>query len=258
MKSDTETIKLGIIIQARMGSSRLPGKILKKIGTENTVIGCLIRRFGHEEANKNNIVIATTTNQLDNALVEYLTANHPEIPVFRGEENNVLNRFITCAKQYGFTHIVRVCSDNPMLNIRLLDNLVEEFMKDPSYDYYSYYNKELPVIKTHFGVFAELIAVNALGRVEKDFVSKLNQEHVTIGLYENEKHFKIMKLDLTNELAAFEGIRLSLDTAEDLINIEDAQRLVPEHADYKEVFTRISNNQDLLNRMQAQILKQKK
>ena len=102
-------MKVGIILQARMGSSRLPGKFLKKIGDKSLLEHIFYRLTFLKHPAK--VVLATSTNQKDD-IVE-LFCKSRNIDCFRGSEENVLERYYLCAKKFGFDHIVRLTGDNP-------------------------------------------------------------------------------------------------------------------------------------------------
>src|SRR5690554_4950371 len=115
---------LGIIIQARLGSTRFPKKILKPFG-ESTLLLYLIDRLKRLSL---PIVVATTTNEIDDELCEYLKKNR--IEYFRGSENNVLQRYIDTANQFGFTEIIRVCSDSPLIDLGFLNKLLSYWKEE--------------------------------------------------------------------------------------------------------------------------------
>ena len=93
---------IGCIIQARTGSSRLPGKVLKKINSK-TLLEILLEQLKYSKFLK-TVVVATTQLKEDNQIVESL--KHSGIPIFRGNSENVLDRFYECAKKFQFSFFV--------------------------------------------------------------------------------------------------------------------------------------------------------
>ena len=105
-------IKYGAILEARMGSSRLPGKTLKDVYDEPLIKRVIDRIKCSEKLNK--IILATTHNSKDDILVKY--ARGINIDVFRGSEDNVLERVVLAAEEYSIEHIVELHGDNPFLD----------------------------------------------------------------------------------------------------------------------------------------------
>ncbi|HOZ84986.1 MAG TPA: hypothetical protein PK191_05815 [Niabella sp.] len=241
--------KIGVIIQARLGSTRLPSKVLLPLG-EKTIIEHIYDRCSILNI---PIVVATTTNSNDDPLVDLLESKR--ILYYRGSENDVLNRFIGAASTFGLTHIVRVCSDNPFLDVAYLKELVSAFEKKQNVDYVSYQFNNKPTILSHFGVFAEIVSLDALCRIYSQFeLMPGYKEHVTIGVYSNPEIFKIELLPLLEDYSMFDNIRLTVDTPGDyeiakniMVNIElkDARLM--------ELCTYLSEQEPLLIEMKKSI-----
>jgi len=115
-----------LIIQARMGSTRLPGKILKKIEDKTVLQHCIDRCSKSKYINK--IIIATTTNNADDAIKNYCVNNN--ILYYRGSENNVLKRFYETASKYSPDIIIRLTSDCPLIDVNILDDMVQKFIEE--------------------------------------------------------------------------------------------------------------------------------
>ena len=101
---------IGCIIQARLGSTRLPGKIMMNLDGENSVLDYVVNQLKFCKY-LDKIIIATTTLEQDNSLVKYSKNN--ELDYFCGDENDVLDRFYQCAKEAKIDTIVRICADTP-------------------------------------------------------------------------------------------------------------------------------------------------
>lgn len=113
--------KVGIILQARMGSHRLPGKILKDIGGK-PLLGHVVTRL-ERRTTGTQFVIATSTLPQDDAVESFCGAL--QVDCFRGSEENVLERYVQCARAYGFEHIVRMTGDNPFPDVEELNRLID-------------------------------------------------------------------------------------------------------------------------------------
>ena len=120
----------GIIIQARMGSSRLPGKVMKNFNGKS-LLGQIIFRLKWKE-NDAKVVIATSTLECDDVIENFCRENGTEC--FRGSESNVLERYFQCAEKYQFDNIVRMTADNPFPDIEELDNLIDFHIRN-KYDF---------------------------------------------------------------------------------------------------------------------------
>lgn len=206
-----------IIIQARTGSTRLPQKMIKPFWGKKTVLDILLERINTiRTVNIANVIVATSVNPNDNA-IEKICRNH-DIKVYRGSEDDVLQRFIDAAEWYGADKIIRVCADNVFLDITALVALAA-ILKAFDYDYISYKTKDgIPSILTHYGFLAEGVKLSAL----KDVANKTNEtlfhEHVTNRIYSapdlyNVKLFPIE--DVIPNLEKHKYLRLTLDTQED-------------------------------------------
>ena len=152
----------GIVVQARMGSTRAPGKMLRTVhdgrGLLDWVLDRLLQEFPPER-----VLLATTTNAADAPLAEL--AKQRGVQVFRGSEHDVLARFRDAARMAGWDHVVRVCADNPLLQVRSIPTLVEAATAAQA-DYASpFFSDGLPSIRSHCGLFAGWAWLEALDRV---------------------------------------------------------------------------------------------
>ena len=115
---------IGCIIQARMGSSRLPGKVMKKLDQNSTVISYIIKQLKHSKF-LDNIVVATTSLKQDKIIVDFLEKEG--IEYFCGDQNDVLDRYYQCAHKFSFSEIVRITSDNPLIDPNIIDSVIKKF-----------------------------------------------------------------------------------------------------------------------------------
>lgn len=194
---------LGIIIQARMGSERLPGKILRPIGDKTILEHIIFRLTGLK--NLATVVVATSEEHRDDVVAQF--CGERKINCFRGSEQNVLERYYLCARQYGFGEIVRLTADNPFVDIEEIDNLIDFFRKE-KLDYAHSFNS-LPC-----GVGAEIFTYVALEKDYKEASMPHHYEHVNEYMLENPDLFKTAVLNV-EETKNRPDIRLTVDTQED-------------------------------------------
>ena len=118
--------KIDCIVQARFGSSRLPGKIMLRADNENIVLDYLINQLKYSKLIE-KIIIATTMNKEDDQIVEFAKKN--QIEFFRGKEKDVLDRYYQCAKNFSSDNILRITSDNPLIDPTIVDDLIINYQK---------------------------------------------------------------------------------------------------------------------------------
>ena len=221
-------MKDGIIIQARTGSTRLHNKILLPFYGEQRIIDILIANIKAACPDK-CIVLATTNRPQDDILAEI--ARQAGILSFRGDEDNVLDRFICAAEVYGIDRFIRVCSDNPFLQPESFNTFFTEHDARPA-DYIAYgFADGRPTIKSHLGLYAELTTPEALRRAAIAAREKLYIEHVTIYLYTHPEEFEIHLLSLPDELEGRFDLRFTLDTLEDFTLLQELYATFHEKTD---------------------------
>lgn len=205
--AETES-NIGIIIQARTGSSRLPGKMIKTFYKDYTLIEIIIKNLLKCEV---PLVVATTKNESDNLIADI--AQNSSIPVYRGDEEDVLNRFIGAATNAKISKIIRVCGDNPFIDTDALRTLIDRF-RECECDYLCYTYDNIPTIKTHFGFWAEGVSLKALQYIANVSTEKDDREHVTHHIYNHPNYFHIKRIPIPSYLHNT-NIRLTIDTEED-------------------------------------------
>lgn len=226
------------IVQARMGSERLPGKVLKPI-VGKTMLERVIERL--KQANSiNRVVVATSFSPLDNAIV-----NHCEkmgIDVFRGSELNVLERYYLTATACNADIVVRVTADCPLVDFDGIDDLIKE-IKRSSLDYIAFSNDQIPR-----GLTGEVFTYEALKKTFESARLSYEHEHVTIYMYEHPEKFHIKYAEPPTWLKRPE-IRLTVDTDDDLKLIRKIYESIeiekPCNIDLKEVLALLDKNPEL-------------
>jgi spore coat polysaccharide biosynthesis protein SpsF len=195
--------RLGIILQARMGSTRLPGKVLMPIGNRMLLDHILDRLKCLKHAA--TTVIATSEISGDNVVARFCIER--SVACFRGSEANVLDRYYQCARVYGFGHIVRLTGDNPFPDIEELDNLVDLHLSAET-DYANSF-ASLPI-----GVGTEIFTFAALEKSWREGKAPHHLEHVNEYMLENPRIFKTAVLSVSADKNR-PDIRLTVDTTED-------------------------------------------
>ena len=208
-------MQIGIIIQARMGSTRLPGKILKKFYGEDTLLETLLNNL-HKVGVK--VIVATSVNE-NNDDLELFLKEKGEL-VYRGSENDVLDRFIKAAEENQVDGIVRICSDNPFMDWHGVAQLIEK-AKNSNADYIGFRVNDTPSILTHFGFWGEYVTLDALKRVASTTLEgSPAHEHVTYHVYKHPEEYKCEWIQCPESLQGRYDIRLTIDTLEDLVNAQ--------------------------------------
>lgn len=216
----------GIVIQARSGSTRMPAKILVPFDGNDTILDIIIENIKRDNPGK-TVVVATTIREADKA-IESKAVDHG-VECFRGDEDDVLGRFIGAADRFGLDRIIRVCSDNPLLQTASFGVLFAESDRHPEADYVAYaFPDGRPTIKSHLGLYAELATTDALRRAaamcESAPEGKLWREHVTIALYSNPQLFRLDFMLLPAALRERTDIRLTVDTPSDFRLLSELYR----------------------------------
>lgn len=200
------------MLQARVGSTRLPQKMLLPFFEGKTILELII---GKLQQNFPEVPIVLATSALhENDVLEEI-AKRLDCMVFRGSENDVLQRFIDAAETFGFHRIIRVCADNPFLDVAELQNLIRTAENKATFDYISFTINASPSIKTHFGFWTEYVTLQALKKVNSATEEPFYHEHVTNYIYGNSDLFQIKFLTANSVLEGRNDIRMTLDTAED-------------------------------------------
>jgi len=196
------------IIQARMGSSRLPGKVLKDICGKPMLLWVVERA---KRANTlQEVAVATTIDPLDDPIVELCLAKN--IPVFRGSSLDVLDRFYKAAIEFKAGVIVRLTADCPVIDPQVIDQVVAEFLHS-GVDFAA--NRLPPPWKRTFpiGLDTEVCSFEALQRAWNEAKEPFEREHVMPYLYDRQDRFKTL---LINHKPDYGSLRWTVDTPEDL------------------------------------------
>ena len=214
--------KLRIIstIEARINSTRLPGKVMKKTNGL-PMIELLVSRVRRSKL-VDNIIVATSKNKSDDVLVKFLKSK--KIPYYRGSENNVLQRVLEAAKKYKADIIVQLTGDNPLVDPEIIDHMLKFYLnKYPHLSYLTnngfgiFSNRTVP-----YGMDVQIYKLEDLINNYKNSFKKDLKEHPSLYFYrEGKKKYNIKNLKMPKKWTTNLPLRLTVDTLEDhsLINI---------------------------------------
>ena len=204
------TPNIAVIIQARMNSSRLPGKVLMNIAGE-PMLGWLVKRVTRSVLAQNFVV--ATSNRIEDDLISRFCEDN-DINCYRGSEANVLQRMIEAAQFYDADVIVRLTADNPFVGADLVDLVLSKFLcLYPNIDYVSNTDEGgFP-----FGLFVEAVKTSSLLNINELDPSADQIEHVTLSFRQNATTY------LTHQIKSnfcFADVMLTIDTKSDFDRLE--------------------------------------
>ncbi len=205
MNKNPRTNKIVALIQARMGSTRLPGKTLAIINGK-PLLDHIIERVKASEV-IDAIVVATTRLSEDDVIEKIAKENH--VGCFRGNTDDVLDRFFQAAKKYNATVIVRITADDPFKDPEIIDKHIRYFLEHPHLDYVS--NTLRPTYPE--GLDTEVFSFQALEKAWRSTTLPSEREHVTPFIWKNPDLFKCMNLEYKTDLS---GYRWTVDYKDDL------------------------------------------
>jgi len=201
---------IGCIIQARMGSTRLPGKILEKIDDKYTVLEYTIKQLKCcKKIDK--IIVATTEEKEDDVVEKYLKSNG--IEYHRGSSENVLDRYLQCAKKFSVDIIIRITADNPLIDPQIVDTIIEEYKKGKCDFITNTINRTFP-----YGTEVEIFSYEILEKAWKKAEKPSEKEHVTTFIKDPKNGFNLE--NITN-VENFSNLRYTVDKKEDLVLVKE-------------------------------------
>jgi spore coat polysaccharide biosynthesis protein SpsF (cytidylyltransferase family) len=207
-----------VIIQARVGSKRLPGKVMLELFGKTILIHDLERIKKMETIDK--IAIATTTFKQDDIIVNTVKEYDENIGIYRGSSEDVLDRYYKAAKDFKADAIVRITSDASLIDPKISDRVVETFLKSPC----DYCCNNMP--RTYpYGLDTEVFSFESLERAWKGAHTPYEREHVTPYIRENPDKFILLNVENNEDLS---NLRWALDYLEDFEFITEIyKRLYP-------------------------------
>ncbi|MEW6195424.1 MAG: glycosyltransferase family protein [Bacteroidota bacterium] len=198
---------INAIVQARFGSTRLPGKIFKDLSGK-PVLWHVVNRLSYSKL-CNKIIVATTTEPEDDQTENFCVANN--IPYYRGSSDNVLSRYYETAKVFGAEIVIRITSDCPLIDPVILDKMIDDFLASNRTEKLDYLSNS--IVRTFpRGLDVEIFSFETLNKTYMQAVLPYELEHVTPYIYQHPELFKLKNFAHDKELSAH---RWTVDTPED-------------------------------------------
>lgn len=186
-----------------MGSTRLPGKVLRTLG-ELDVLSYVTKRCKSIQG-IDKVIVATSNIKEDDQIEEWCKSNN--IECFRGSETDVLLRYVECAKQYNPEYVMRVTADCPFLDFEMASDINSLMQRE---------KKDIIILEGDIprGLAVELVSFQALLRIDNLSKEEKHREHVTLYAYENQDMFNSIKYQVPIN-RQYPNLRITLDTIED-------------------------------------------
>ena len=234
-------MKTVIIVQARMTSTRLPGKVLKKILGKPLLEYQVERLWRVKHAGE--IIIATTTNDTDRPIVDL--CNRLSVPCFRGPEQDVLARYYGAAREHRAEAVVRITSDCPLIDPQVVDKVIQFYFDHRlEYDYVSN-----TLERTYpRGMDTEVFPVKVLNEAFAEATAQPDREHVTPYIYRHPRRYRLANVAYSEDLSHH---RWTVDTSEDFelikriitalypanprFTLQDCQNWLKEHPEWEKI-----------------------
>lgn len=198
-----KTWQPAVILQARMGSQRLPGKVLRLVADKPMLEWCLLRL--EQSRHCRRVIVATSTVQADDAIEGFCRKRNT--PCFRGSEDDVLLRYYEAGQKFQADPVIRVTADCPLVDAGVLDRMLAAFAENDA-DYLS------NTVERTFpqGLDLEIFTAAALVRAQEEAVQRYEREHVTPFLYQHPELFTLVSFKNETD---YSHLRVTVDTVED-------------------------------------------
>ncbi|WP_276353617.1 glycosyltransferase family protein [Cohnella caldifontis] len=196
-------MKIVLIIQARMGSTRLPGKVLFPLG-DTVVLDYDVSRC-RKDPRIADVIVATSTLEQDNPIADW--CGHRGVTCYRGSEDDVLARYYDCARAYEPDYVIRVTSDCPFIDHEIISGIIDTMERSPCDVVIA--DGELPR-----GLWSEIVSFSALSYMYANGRESRHREHVTYYAYEFPERFRSVTYSVPIEMR-HPHLRITLDTPED-------------------------------------------
>jgi len=232
---NTKNKKIDVIVEARLSSTRLPGKILLSAGGK-PLLEHMIERLNRIK-NVSNVIIATTTNESDNEIIKL--ADKVGVPYYRGSENDVLGRVVETAQKFDTDIIVEITSDNPLIDPSLSTKVIDKLLE--LYDTVDYVSNDQMVT---LGFNTRAFKTTLLEKVAKITQDPVDREHVVNYIVKHATEFRIYNL-LADKDEYRKDLRLTMDHIEDYQVIKalfDSLYENNKEFTYKDIYSFLDNN----------------
>jgi spore coat polysaccharide biosynthesis protein SpsF len=204
-----------VFIQARMNSSRFPGKVLAPVN--GTPMISRVIKSVTRACNERAVVVATSDQSSDDPLVEYVRTLG--VKVFRGPLDDVFRRFLLCLQEHPCDWFFRISADSPLINSGIVRAMLP--LLEPSIDLITNVQKRT----FPHGQSVELLNAESFQRVNKEELTHEQREHVTKYYYDHPERFRI--LNLKNSDSSYSKMNFVVDTIDDLRRVEEMERNTP-------------------------------
>ena len=229
-------MNVSAIIQARMSSRRLPGKVMRQVNGKPMLQYLLDRLKKSKRISK--IIMATSTDRSDQEIFDYCQKN--QIECFRGPLENVAKRYKEAIEHYGVDGFIRICGDSPLIDADLIDGGIERFLKGE-------HDIITNLLKHTFpsGQNFEILKSDVFIKSYSDFKEEDDFEHVTLYFYKNAPKFRIYNIVADDN---YSDINLCVDTLEDFdVFTNILQKMEKPFIDYNwqdliEIYKSVKNN----------------
>ena len=207
---------IGCIIQARTGSTRLPGKVMQKIDNDSTVLDYVINQIKYSKKIE-KIIVATTNLTEDDIICEYLSLQ--KIEFFRGSSEDVLDRYYQCAKKFTIDNIVRITADNPLIDPNVIDLVIDDYKNNKCDFATNTLHRTFP-----YGTEVEVFSFKSLEKAWKNAKKPSEREHVTPFIYDLQNRFILINKEFQEDLS---HLRYTVDKIEDLKLVKEIIKNIP-------------------------------
>ncbi|MHB9041469.1 MAG: cytidylyltransferase domain-containing protein [Melioribacteraceae bacterium] len=237
MKNEKQNLGITAIVQARFGSTRLPGKILKEI-YHKPMLWHVVNRLSHSRL-IDKIIVATTDLAEDDQVQKFCEANN--FLFYRGSSEDVLSRYYNAAKSFNAKIIIRITSDCPVIDFSIIDKMLEEFISETRVRKLDYLSN---VLTRSFprGLDTEIFTFAAIEKTYNEAKQIYEREHVTPYIYNhpdiftlknfsNEKDYSFHRwtVDTQEDFDLVDKIYKSLYEKNKLFLLEEILKLFEEH-----------------------------
>ena len=232
--------KIVCILQARILSSRLPAKVLLPGYNKPLLLHTVDRLKKSKLISK--VVVATTNLKIDNVIHKLCIKN--KVNVFRGHPTNLLDRYFKCAKKFNAKTIVRITTDCPLMDYKIVDKVIKKFCSI-KIDYLS--NIHPPSLPDGFDI--EVFSYEALKKTYYKAKKGFQKEHVTPYIWDNPNKFKVENYSFSKNKNYYEKYRLTLDYKEDFYviwNVYNALFPKNKYFEFKDIIEYLKKNPKVL------------
>lgn len=205
--------RVGAIVQARMGSTRLPGKVLARVAGR-PLLEHVVRRTRAARL-LDEVLVATTTSAEDDEIVRWCEENG--VPSYRGSVDDVLDRYCSAARRREYDPVVRITADCPLIDPALIDHAIEAY-QEGNHDYVT--NALEPTFPD--GLDVEVFSAAALQTAHQEARLASEREHVTAFIINHPERFRMLNLKNNRDLG---GLRWTVDEPADLRFVEAVYQL---------------------------------